>query len=125
MIRDFYFRKEDDPNYMDGTLETSDEIECLLNQIFMIIKTNQGEVLGGVNFGADLDGMLFNTAGDIFSFKQRVLGQIQTYSLIAQKYAIDLKPSSYDSDYHKVAVLDINIEGHNLLGFMINAAEGE
>lgn len=124
MLSDLYFRSKDDPNYVEGVLETSNEIECLLNQIFMIIKTNSGEVLAGPYFGGNVDETLFSTAGSIHEFKQKIVEQINTYSLISQKYNIDVLPNTYDDGYQQTAVLDISVEGHNLLGFMINN-EGE
>ena len=58
--RELYMRPPDDPAYKDGILEVSEEIEILLNQIKMILLTDQGDVLGAPDFGMSLEDMLFS-----------------------------------------------------------------
>lgn len=123
MLKDFYFRGPSDPNYVDGILEISSEIEELVYQLKMIILTNKTEVLGDSNFGANQADMLFSTSSTTGALMVKAMtDQINTYSEMARAYSIDIDgkriqdPQKPNRD---LIFLDMKINGKSAFGIIL------
>jgi len=117
MLKEFYFRDEQDPNYMPDVLEISNEIECLIYQIKMTIGTSRGDILGTTQFGANVEDMLFITNYNPEAWKYKIREQLEMYSLLAREYKITLNAVSYNDGYKDYGILDIGINGKSIMGF--------
>jgi hypothetical protein len=53
MIKEIYLRNYNDPHYTN-VLEHSSDTESIIQQVKMILGTENGQVLGDFNFGTNL-----------------------------------------------------------------------
>jgi len=117
---EFYFRDEDDPNYQDEVLQTSDEIEMLVYQIKMVLLTNNGEVLGEPRFGASLENLLFDIQFNEESMLAFLKNQLYKFSEIARGYDINMRVKKIrDTEYRDAAIIDVYIDGKNFFGVVL------
>jgi hypothetical protein len=116
-MRDIYFRDKEDPNYTHGTTETSNKLEALNSQIKMTIGTSPGEVLGASQFGAGMHDMLFKFSGSEDSWKSNTYNQLNTYSLLAREYDIDIDTKLLQEGFHDIGIMDIKVGGVSMMGF--------
>lgn len=112
-IRDYYMREEGDPKFQQGKIETTDEIEELVNQIKMILLTNKGEVLGEPNFGVEIEKYLFEFDVDPFGLAGAASAQVGEYISLAKTREIQIDPARIEDKGNAygrdVLVLNINI----------------
>lgn len=113
---DFYFRNQNDPNFKDGILQVTDEIENTVQQVRMTLLTKKGEVLGEPDFGFDSDKYVFEF--DNFSTKvidQDANEQVRDYVMMAKKYQLEVQ-SGYldgiDDEFRPGLVLNVKINGN-------------
>ena len=78
-FRDFYIRYKGHPLYNENLLAQDDVVLVIIQKYEMIIFTNQGELLGDPNFGANLEEILFETSVDSSIVEQKIINQITQY----------------------------------------------
>lgn len=119
---DIYNKLATDQNYKPA-LETTDEMEMILQQIKMILGTNNGDVLGDPYFGVNIKKYIFSMGYD-----QKELNDLVTVAIIGninydkQKYNVQVtvdfgKDRQNGYDY---AVINVSINQIKRLGIMIN-----
>ena len=60
MIKEIYLRNYNDP-YYTNVLEHSNDTESIIQQVKMILGTENGQVLGDFDFGVNLKKLVFQT----------------------------------------------------------------
>lgn len=112
---DFYFREPGDPNYIDGKLSSTDDIENTIEQIRMTLLTRKGEVLGEPDFGLDTTKYLFEFEGSsLTAMEKEADTQIHEYVMMSKIYTINAKAFMLDdiTDAYKIGLgLDISLDG--------------
>lgn len=99
MANDIYFRGPNDPNYKEGIVTVSDDIENTLQQTRMTLLTKKGEVLGEPDFGFNMDKYLFEFDSYPASLiNQEANEQIKEYVLMAQKYKVEANTFYLEGD---------------------------
>lgn len=118
-MREIYFRDESDPNYIPDILEVSNEIEALIYQLRMILGTSNGEVLGQVGFGANMEDMLFAYDFNPELFNAGLIEQTNLYSELARSYNLQFSVKKIQQDRHRdLGLVDIAINGKSIFGFI-------
>jgi hypothetical protein len=115
MAVDFYFRNEQDPNFIPNVYEVKDELENTIQQVRMTILTKKGEVLGEPEFGFGMEKYLFEFEGfEVGAMEQEVNTLVQDYVLNSRKYGIGISVAYLDdlADPYKTGLaLDVKIDG--------------
>lgn len=120
MARDIYMRDpQTDPNYKDGILEVSDEIEMLIAELKMMLYTNRGEVLGAPDFGANLEEMLFNFGLNEYSLKQMLRDQTAKFIPRAMNYMVDFEVKFSKGTVRDICLIDIFINNQPAFGVLV------
>ena len=119
MIREIYLRNVEDPNYKPNMLEHSDDVECIIQQIKMILNTDYGQVLGDVNFGVSLKKLVFQTSLPKQKLEQMIQEQIRYY-VNTKNYSVTTRvsfgKSEFNTDY---AIVDILINQKAVMGIIV------
>ena len=89
-LKEIYFRDPTDPKYNSKKLETSSNLESVLNKIRMLLYTNRGEVLGEPDLGMDLEDYLFQFGFDESELRNRFNSQINQYVPEARDFKISI-----------------------------------
>jgi hypothetical protein len=112
---DFYFRAEDDPNYIPGLISSTNDIENTITQVRMTLLTRKGEVLGEPEFGLDATKYLFQFEGtDLDSLDKEANDAISEYVMMAKIYNVRAEAFTFDdlADIYKANLgIDITING--------------
>ena len=121
MIREIYTRTPDDPNFVPGVLDYSNEMESIISQIRMLLGTKEGDVMGAYNFGVDLTYLVFKTNVNALDLKQKILDQIISYVHVGPNVSLDINIEFGQSGYgYDIAVVDIIINGNKAIGFLVD-----
>ena len=119
-LSEIYPRNPDDPNYQEGFLHTSDEVEILIGMIKQCMLTRPGEVLGDPYFGIDLEGLIFDLNIDQRTLERSIRLHLLTYvPLATSKFDVDFTIGFFQGETRDACVIDFAIRGNPLLGIKI------
>ncbi len=76
---DFYILYRGHPRYKVEEINEDEVINVIIQKYEVMLFTNQGEVLGNPNFGANLLDLLYQTKVSASFVKERIEEQIQLY----------------------------------------------
>lgn len=76
---DFYVLYRGHPRYTSGEINESEIVNVIIQKYEVMLFTNQGEILGDPNFGANLLDLLYQTKVSASFVKRRIEEQIQAY----------------------------------------------
>jgi len=113
-VKDLVIRYPGHPRYEPDRIVEDDEIEVIVQKLEMILFTNNGEVLGDVEIGCNLEYYLWQTNVTTGNLKSKVENQINTYipELIALGYTLDLQ--IYEGTLQDILYLNFVIKGYNI-----------
>lgn len=122
MIKEIYTRTPDDPYYVEGIIDYSNEVESILSQIKLLLETQEGDVLGAYNFGTDLEYLIFNTKQNGEEIISKLHDKIDDFIYYnSDNISIDFAINFGDSGLgYDIAVLDIYINGQKSIGFLFD-----
>lgn len=89
---DFYVLYRGHPKYTTGEVNESEIINVIIQKYEVMLFTNQGEVLGLPDFGANLLDLLYQTKVSSNFVRDRINQQIQDYipELFQLNYSLDV-----------------------------------
>lgn len=122
MVKEIYCRMPSDINYFP-ILDTSDELEQILQRVRVVLGTKPGEVLGDPTFGIDLESYVFSMSFSPETLQTMLTNYINNYvQLGAQRYSLRCEVNyghdvSTVSDY---AVIDIYVNEQKALGIVVS-----
>jgi hypothetical protein len=117
---EIYPRNPDDPNYSEGNIETSDEVEILIGMIKNVMLTRPGQVLGDPYFGIDLESLIFDLEIDQTTLERAIAMQLMTYVPMSRSlFNVDFKIGFFKGEYRDACVIDFAIKGNPILGIKI------
>lgn len=119
MPRDLYMRDPSDPNYKEGILEVSDEIEMLISEIKMLLYTNRGDVLGAPDFGANLEEMLFNFGLNEYSLREMLRDQTIKFIPRAMNYNVEYSVKFSKGTTRDICLIDVSINSQPAFGVLV------
>lgn len=120
MIKEIYLRNIKDP-YYDNILEHSSDTESIIQQVKMILGTENGQVLGDYNFGVNLKKLIFQTSFPQDKIENLIQEQISQYINYTDTYSIQTKVSlGKSSDGKEFGVIDIIINQEAVIGVLVN-----
>lgn len=119
MIKEIYIRDKEDPNYVEGVLEHSNEIEMLLGKLRLIFNTPQGSMLGDIDFGLSLETELFTFDINDEELKAKIQSQIEMYIDETKKYKIDLDIQRFKGTVRDIVLIDVFVDATKYIGFLI------
>jgi phage baseplate assembly protein W len=119
MGRELYMRDKTDPNYKSEILEVNDDMEMLIQQIKMILMTNQGEVLGAPDFGMSLEELLYTMNVNEFSLRSQLQDHLMKFCPLAAKYNVNFQIKFVQGTVRDICLIDIFINGNNMFGVYV------
>jgi hypothetical protein len=121
MVKEIYIRNEEDPMFVEGIIEYSNEIENVISKIRMLLGTTPGEVLGDLNFGIDIEYLVFNTKESAYAIQGALNELLQAYVPSSKNYSISTQinfgKTANGSDF---GIVDVFINEHKAIGFLID-----
>lgn len=105
-----YIRNPDDPNFIPGNIEISSDLEMFIQQIEMVLMTEQGEILGQPDFGANLEYYVHSLNISAGRIKTLVTSQIVQFCPLSSKFPFNVDMSFYKGDVKDIGLLEIEID---------------
>ena len=113
-----------DPNYDSSILDSTDDIENILQRIRVCLGTKPGKVLGSPSFGIDLQEYLFNMSYNADDIENKIKSMIDEYvtQVYDNKYDISVdvnfgKETDSGDDY---MLIDISINNEKIMGIIVS-----
>ena len=119
-FRDIYIGSPDQPKFVVNQIIVDDIIRVIVQKYEMIIFTNQGELLGDPNFGADLPRLLFQTKVSATAVKNLISQQIDTYitELNGTSYGLDVSFQQDPENYQDMMFITFTIADYEIFAII-------
>ena len=119
MIRDFYVRNPEDPNFQYGVLEHSDAIESIISKVKVLLGTRAGQVFGDVGFGLGIEDLIFETRINKIQLEEKIKEQFDRYISESTDFKITPSVSFGQGDGYDYAIIDVYINNTKVVGLLI------
>ena len=116
---ELYISTIEDPGFRPNKVDIEDEILQLITQIETLLFTNKGEVLNDMNFGVDLEGMIYSFHWNEYQIRGEVARQIERYIPLADEYNIEVDVEFSRGQIRDIAQLNITIDTQYMIGVKI------
>jgi len=113
-IKDLVIRYPGHPKYEVNRIVEDDEIEVIVQKLEMILFTNQGEVLGDINMGVNLEYYLWQTRVTTETLKKKVDEQISIYITELADLGYTLSVNVFEGTLRDILYLNFVIKGYNI-----------
>jgi hypothetical protein len=107
---EFYIKNIEDPSFNFNTLQIDEELGMLLTQIEMCLFTKKGDVLGDVNFGANLEDYVYSFMFNDSMLKNVISQQFNDYIPLAKKYNTTVNVDFLSQTERNVVFIDITVD---------------
>lgn len=119
MIKDIYTRHEDSPKYDPFRMEVDDELSQIILKIENVLFTRKTEVLGDVNFGANLEDLIFSLVYNELTIQNEINKQIQAYCSSGNtKFSINSQVEFFTTPERNGAIVDIFVNENRVIGVL-------
>lgn len=118
MITEIYSLDPNDALYDPNALEIYNNRDVLISQIRMILNTDNGEVLGDLNFGGSLEDLLFEFNYNENQIISRLQDQINGYCQPGPEFTVTLSVKFYQGTIRDGCLIDVYIDGIKSLGIL-------
>ena len=108
-IKDFNIRGKKHPKYNDRRIIEDRPIEFIVQKLENILFTNQGDVLGDPNFGANLEYYLWSTNVPATKIEKQIQEQIDTYLDELNKYDYEFSVDLYQGTVRDILYVNFRI----------------
>jgi hypothetical protein len=107
---DFYIGFPGHPKFRDKKIIEDDVIRVIVQKYEMIIFTNKGDLLGDLDFGADLPRLLHQTMVSGETVEKEIIKQIYKYIPEISEINFSLKVKFFQDPYSFQDRMEINFE---------------
>ena len=108
-IKDFNIRGVEHPKYNSRRILEDRPIEFIIQKLENILFTNQGDVLGDPNFGANLEFYLWSTNVPSSKIERNIIEQINIYLPELNTYDYDFSVDLYEGTVRDVLYVNFKI----------------
>ena len=119
MIKEIYIRTADDPNFQPNIFEHSNEIEMLLGKLRLMFNTRQGDVLGDLGFGVNLEDELFTFDVSEEELRNKINSQMEMYIKEVKNFDVKFDIQRFRGTARDIILIDIIIDSRKYLGFLV------
>jgi len=108
-IKDFNIRGNEHPKYNSRRVIEDRPIEFIVQKLENTLFTNQGDVLGDDNFGANLEYYLWSTNVPASKIDREIQEQIDEYIPELNKYDYEFSVELYEGTYRDILFVKFRI----------------
>jgi len=119
MIKDLYIKSPEDANFIYGKFDHSNKMESIVSKIRIILSTTPGQVIGDVNFGLNIEDLVFETKINKRDLETNIQQQIDMYIDETSEFSITPKVSFGKADNYDYCVIDFFIDNQKIFGILI------
>lgn len=108
-LRNFYIFWPGHPRYMDSEIIQQDPVMVVIQKIEMCLFSNQGDFIGDINFGCNLEYLLWQTTVSTDFVKSTIQQQFTTYVPELAQFNYTLSVSMMEGTLQDIMIVDITI----------------
>lgn len=116
---DLYFREDNLSIFGEKIFEIESDLDILISQIEMILKTPKGSVYNFPDYGNSLEAYLHELNADEKDIESHILGQIQEFCPLNRDIPISVESKFFTGQISDVVVVDILIDSRKVLGVLV------
>ena len=113
---DFYILYKDHPRYVPKELIEDEVVNVIIQKYEMVLFTNQGEVLGDPDFGANLYELLYSTKVSDTFVKDKINEQIANYipELLETNYNLNVVFVQDPENYQDIMFINLKFADYDV-----------
>ena len=108
-IKDLNIRGDEHPKYNDRRIIEDRPIEFIVQKLENVLFTNQGDVLGDPNFGANLEYYLWSTSVPANKIEKNIQDQIDEYIVELNTYDYEFSVDLYEGTLRDILYINFRI----------------
>lgn len=113
-ITDFYILSDEHPRFNFNKIIEEKEILIIIDKIELLLFTNKGDFIADLDFGCDIELMLWKTRVDNETLLNVIKYQISTYVPEISNYAWRVELDFVEGVYDDILMINIYIEDYNI-----------
>lgn len=113
-ITDFYILSDEHPRFNFDKIIEEKEILIIIDKIELLLFTNKGDFIADLDFGCDIELMLWKTRVDNETLLNVIKYQISTYVPEISNYAWRVELDFVEGVYDDILMINIYIEDYNI-----------
>ncbi len=113
-ITDFYVLSEDHPRFNFNKIIEEKDILILIDKIEILLFTNKGDFIADLDFGCDIETMLWKTRVDNNTLLNTITSQITTYVPEISNYVWKVELDFIEGVYDDILMINIYIEDYHI-----------
>jgi hypothetical protein len=113
-ITDFYVLSEDHPRFNFNKIIEEKDILILIDKIEILLFTNKGDFIADLDFGCDIETMLWKTRVDNNTLLNTITSQISTYVPEISNYVWKVELDFIEGVYDDILMINIYIEDYHI-----------
>ncbi len=113
-ITDFYVLSEDHPRFNFNKIIEEKDILILIDKIEILLFTNKGDFIADLDFGCDIETMLWKTRVDNNTLLNTITTQISTYVPEISNYVWKVELDFIEGVYDDILMINIYIEDYHI-----------
>lgn len=113
-ITDFYVLSEEHPRFNFNKIIEEKEILIMIDKIEILLFTNKGDFIGDLEFGCDIESMLWKTRVDNETLLNTIKFQIGTYVPEISNYVWKVELDFIEGVYDDILMINIYIEDYRI-----------
>lgn len=115
-FKDLYIGYKSHPKFTINKIIEDDILQVIVQKYETLIFSNKGDLLGDIDFGCDLQKILFQTRLSANNVKKIIIDQIEKYipEILNIEYSLDVKFINDGENYQDIMVIDFEISGYTI-----------
>jgi hypothetical protein len=119
MIKDFYIRDPEDPNFKYGVLDHSDAVESIITKVKMLLGTSSGQIFANLGFGIGIEDLIFETRINKTQLEEKIKSQFDQFISESKDFKITPSVSFGKADGYDYAIIDVYIDDQRVIGLLV------
>lgn len=102
---------------LDSRVLIDDEFDLAIQEIDLVLNTNNTELIGDVDYGVNLETFLWTLSPTTSDLNNYITSKIKAYCPLSNKYQVNVNTQYYKGSYRSIYVITISLTNENGVTF--------
>lgn len=117
---DIYTKVPGDVNYSDDFLDVDDPLQIHIQQILMVLNTDENSVLADSSMGFNLQDLIFEQNLTESQIESSIIKQINNYCAYSSEYSTSSKVKFFSGPTQDYCLIDIIVDNEKYIGLLVS-----
>lgn len=92
---------------IDSRVFLDDSLDCAIQEIDLLLNTNNTELIGDTNFGVELETFLWTLTPTTVELQKYITDKINFYTYYCKKFIVDVNVTYLTGEYRSIYLVEI------------------